>query len=362
MSYEDVIFLIRHQIGTSESKVIFVQYLNWTLIFCESYSEDFGFSLARMSDRWEDWTWFNCFQSNYHHRSQFSWLSAGEDETKAVTRARDSIWRPVRGGGWLYQRDNEEGMPVRGSEWEKEGKEGRRAGNSDVMASSVMDQPFERVRSIIETPLQYPPKLRAQAIANLDSEWGVKEGGQGGEGVEVACEGEGEEPQQQQFCQKGKNDRGRAPYQNLLKDNSVKYDKVERRARRQVREVKKFSRCGTSRLHQGSPAQFDNVRTLKTYKIPHLPASSQPSPTPPASPSPSIPPPSSTPRRVLIGAPPAPWCAVPRSPPTPPAPTPSHQPSGIPPPLDNLFFSWMMNHMQLLLSRLAKFFFSPSDY
>ena len=29
---------------------------------------------------------------------------------KAVTGARDSIWRPVIGGGWLFQRDNEEGM------------------------------------------------------------------------------------------------------------------------------------------------------------------------------------------------------------------------------------------------------------
>ena len=256
-------------------------------------------------------------------------------------------------------------MPVRGSEWGKDGKEGRRAGNSDVMAFSekVMEQPGERVSTFIETPSQYPAKLRAQAIANLDSECGVKGREQGGEGVEVACEGEGEEPQQQQFCQKGKNNRGRAPYQNLLKDNSVKYDKVERRARRQVREVKKFSRCGTSRLHQGSPAQFDNVRTLKTYKIPHLPASSQPSPTPPAFPSPSIPPPSSTPRRVLIGAPPAPWCAVLRSPPpTPLAPTPSNQPDRIPPPLDNLFLGWMLNHLQMLMSRLAKFFFSPSDY
>ena len=270
-------------------------------------------------------------------------------------------------------------MLVGGSEWGKDGKEGRRAGNSDVIAFSekVMEQPGERVSTFIETPSQYPAKLRAQAIANLDSECGVKGREQGGEGVEVACEGEDEEQQQQQqqqFCQKGKNDRGQAPYQNNLPVD--KYDKVERRARRQVREeVKKFSRCGIcfSRcLHQGSPHNFcpthERVRTLRTYQIPHLAASSQPSPTPPAShspqrpPSPSTSPPSSIPRTVLLGAPPAPWCADPRSPPTPLAPTPSHQPSGIPPPLDNLFLSWMMNHLQMLMSRLAKIFFSPIDY
>ena len=97
-------------------------------------------------------------------------------------------------------------MPVRGSEWGKDGKEGRRAGNSDVIAFSekVMEQPGERVSTFIETPSQYPAKLRAQAIANLDSECGVKGREQGGEGVEVACEGEDEEQQQQQqqFCQK----------------------------------------------------------------------------------------------------------------------------------------------------------------
>ena len=65
---------------------------------------------------------------------------------KAVTGARDSIWRPVIGGGWLFQRDNE----------------------------CKSDWPALKYCKIIENPSQYPAKLLAHA--NLDSAAGVKEG------------------------------------------------------------------------------------------------------------------------------------------------------------------------------------------
>lgn len=142
-------------------------------------------SQSRMaSDRSEDWSWFNLFNHNFINYSEFNWIPAKEGEIKSVKSSKSS-WGPVIGGGWL--KDNGEG--VERVDLRKKGKEGRSAVNSDWEAfAASLQQPAKRLKTIIDSPTQYPRHLLALALANLDSEGGVKGGDQGGERVRVAAD------------------------------------------------------------------------------------------------------------------------------------------------------------------------------
>ena len=55
----------------------------------------------------KEWTWSKCFGDQYHHSQDFSWTTARESERKSdnldVTGARDRVYVPVIGGGFLLE-------------------------------------------------------------------------------------------------------------------------------------------------------------------------------------------------------------------------------------------------------------------